>query len=1017
MDLTEYERTGLALYSAFAEAVSTILTAAIATDGSIRIQQVQHRAKAPLSLRRKLEAAGSNPDTNVEEVAKDLAGCRLVLYSNNDVSRLNNARILHQNFEIIWARTKLHFPRSDEPRNTSQFIGDNYVVRLKADRAALVEYSAFSGLLCEVQVQTILNHAWSETAHDTIYKRPNLNGIGRSQLASIDARMKSIQEKYLLPAGYEFQQVLSDFERLLTGQRLLDADILTAICEAQNNNDRVELLDQYESQVLDLLDDPASVAPSLRAALTVCAHKAFGSPIEPIETPIGTLPGRTADDVVEKAIEILSRIRNVKPEEAFDTLAQFYCDAPDDSIRKQVRAAVGELAKYSLSIWRSAGPAVQEILLDAIAGMAPERLLAIRPLIIEVAEQCLAPEVTGASSTSSTFTWQTGAVVISARLGTVRDRALHMLTELFRSSNSDNERRMIWSAMKQATRLPYQAHYGDALLVRMLQDTISLVSFLDEQISVLSPDLAETIEEDLYFLYRMARDLPAAMLNNSDVISERDTLSAAILSFRDRLNAVSEYVIFKTLVGFETVFLYEWDLPSDAVDRNAKDHYREERIAEFVSQVGQANADEWFERLNRYAAIESDDLATFQHLGGFIENLATANWEIAKSWLKHLPGLPLERFRPGLLRGLYASNRAEAELYLTRAIEEGDDLSSLMHFLCFAESLDPSMFERAFRRSIELQNQSAVWKGLETAVKRPEDLGIPLARQVLLEATEELDRIGNFRWTNPLWLWGERSGLLAALTSEDVSKLLELIERLPDIDYHAEEILEALARRSPEQVIDVFGRRLARERATNQDVHIARQYNAIPFDFHHLHTVMGGAVDAAVDAALEWSREEDTVISLESARFVAILFPNAPQDLLNKLSSFVQSGDEGRQAFAVAVLRNYKGSPFVHSVLKDLVAVLPANDSQLSDVRVALAERGVMHGEFGYRDALIDQRNAVEAWLTDDRQPVRVFAEDLLRSIDNEIAAAERSAREDIAMRRLEYGEPLDTPSNPPEER
>jgi hypothetical protein len=84
---------------------------------------------------------------------------------------------------------------------------------------------------------------------------------------------------------------------------------------------------------------------------------------------------------------------------------------------------------------------------------------------------------------------------------------------------------------------------------------------------------------------------------------------------------------------------------------------------------------------------------------------------------------------------------------------------------------------------------------------------------------------------------------------------------------------------------------------------------------------------------------------------------------------------------------------------------------------VALAERGVMHGEFGYRDALIDQRNAVEAWLTDDRQPVRVFAEDLLRSIDNEIAAAERSAREDIAMRRLEYGEPLDTPSNPPEER
>jgi ppGpp synthetase/RelA/SpoT-type nucleotidyltranferase len=1011
MDLTEYERTGLALYSAFSEAVSTILTAAIAADGSIRVQQVQHRAKAPLSLRGKLEAAGSNPDTNVEEVAKDLAGCRLVLYSNNDVARLNNARILHQNFEIIWTRTKLHFPRSDEPRNTSQFIGDNYVVRLKADRAALVEYSAFSGLLCEIQVQTILNHAWSETAHDTIYKRPNLNGIGRSQLARIDARMKAIQEKYLLPAGYEFQQVLSDFERLLAGQRLLDADILTAIREAQNNNDRVELLDQYESQVLDLLDDPASVAPSLRAALTVCTLNAFSSPIEPIETPIGRLPGHTAGDVVEKVIGILSRIHYVRPEDALDALAQLYCDAPDDPIRKQIQAAVGELAKYSLSIWRSAGPAVQEILLDAIDGMVPERLQAIRPLLIEIAEQCLSPEVTGTSSTSSTVTWRTGAVVISARLGTVRDRALHMLMELFRSSNTDNERRTIWSAMKKATRLPYQAQYGDTHLVRMLQDTTSLVSFLDEQISALPHDLAETIEEDLYFLYRMARDLPPAMLHNSDASSARDTLSAAILLFRDKLNAVSEYVIFKTLVGFETIFMYEWDLPTDAVDRNAKEHYRKERIAEFVNQVGEANPDEWFERLNRFAAIESNDLATFQYLGGFIENLATAKWEVAKSWLKRLPGQPLERFKAGLLHGLYASNRAEAVLYLTQAIEDGDDISSLMHFLCFAEPLDPSMFERGFRRAVELQNQSAVWKGLETAVKRPEDIGMPLARQVLLEATEELDRVGNFRWTDPLWVWGERSGLLAALTNADTSKLFEFIERLPNIDYHAEEILAALARRFPEQVIDVFGRRLARERATDQETHVARQYNAIPFGFHHLHTVMGGVVDTAVDAALQWSREE-AVIGLESARFIAILFPSAPQDLLNKLSSFVQSGNEDRQSFAVAVLRNYKGHPSIHSVLKDLVAVLPANDSQLSDVRGALAERGVMHGEFGYRNALIDQRNAVEAWLTDDREPVRLFAEDLLRSLDNEIAAAERSAREDIAMRRLEYGEPLDTTSN-----
>ena len=187
MNLSEYEATGRTIYRAFAEAVATILKAAIAANGSINVQQIQHRAKAPDSLRQKLENAGVTPDGAVEDAAKDLAGCRLVLYSNSDVARLNNARILFDNIEIVWERTKFHFPRNGEDSNSSQFIGDNYVVRLKPDRAALVEYSAFAGLLCEVQVQTILNHAWSETAHDTIYKRPSLDGIGGVQLTGIDA--------------------------------------------------------------------------------------------------------------------------------------------------------------------------------------------------------------------------------------------------------------------------------------------------------------------------------------------------------------------------------------------------------------------------------------------------------------------------------------------------------------------------------------------------------------------------------------------------------------------------------------------------------------------------------------------------------------------------------------------------------------------------------------------------------------------------------------------------------------
>ena len=204
----------------------------------MRVQVIQKRAKASSEVRKKLDGTV----TDIEAKVKDLAGARIVVYSNSDIARLNQSGILWENFEVVWERTKIHYPRASEA-DPSQFIDRNYVVRLKDSRAALPEYGErFAGLQCEVQVQAILDHAWSATAHHTIYKSPNLDGVGAAQMAKIKERMRDIQQKYLLRAGYEFQQVLNDFEHIVSGQRLVDSDILASIRDAPNNNIRVELL-------------------------------------------------------------------------------------------------------------------------------------------------------------------------------------------------------------------------------------------------------------------------------------------------------------------------------------------------------------------------------------------------------------------------------------------------------------------------------------------------------------------------------------------------------------------------------------------------------------------------------------------------------------------------------------------------------------------------------------------------------------------------------------------------------
>lgn len=79
-------------------------------------------------------------------------------------------------------------------------------MKLKPDRTALPEYARFNDLCCEVQVQTTLNHAWSEMEHDIIYKKPVLHGFGGKLFEAIEHRLQKIMKAHLLPAGYDFRK-------------------------------------------------------------------------------------------------------------------------------------------------------------------------------------------------------------------------------------------------------------------------------------------------------------------------------------------------------------------------------------------------------------------------------------------------------------------------------------------------------------------------------------------------------------------------------------------------------------------------------------------------------------------------------------------------------------------------------------------------------------------------------------------------------------------------------------------
>jgi ppGpp synthetase/RelA/SpoT-type nucleotidyltranferase len=1008
MSLADYETRGRDLYGRYAEAVRGILLASLAQCPGIKHQEVQARAKGVASLAKKL---GENAGTeDVQSAVKDLAGVRIVLYTDSDVDRLENQRLLSDNFDVDWDLTKIHYPVG-KGMEASHFIGRNYAVRLTKARTTLPEYTDFDGLLCEVQVQTILQHAWSETAHDTIYKRPDLGDVGTRNVAALTKQMNRIQRDYLVPAGHEFQKVLSAFERLASGKELIDAGALQAIEAASDNNEACELIDQFRQYVLPEIDEPRVWGPDVRRAAIKAVRRASERPVKAAETPYGELPGKTLNDVAKRAAEMVNgpELRFVDPAATLDALIAMYAGAcGDDEARDLFAKEAADLAKHHLGAWRHAGPFVQRLLMEWIVALDPQEAEAVRPLLLGVAGAVLGTEVEGTSSDSKSVTWTRGAVVVSDELHAVRDQAIELIEGAFLAASDDHERRRALGAYKKATDLPHVGAPSDDLVIRVRRDTARMIRFLADHAETLGNPLLQSAERTVHLRYRWSHDFDETAKTKPNIAEAGQEIADAVQAFRDRVDGLEDYGIFKVLVGFEAVFDEAWDAADFGTAHKLNEKARDEQAAALLAQVTVENAPQWFERLDRYAQTESNDLATFPRLGRFIADIVTTHPSLGPSWLDEAQGRAIGSFTPGMLRGLYDAKPEGAVSWAQAAIAEGKALSSVTHFLSRAEPPLPDLVVSAGDAAIEAKNSAAALSVLESAVRQMEALGQECAITIGLTMIEYLSQQSGDGWTDTLWLNSRDSGFLTSLDHDERSRLLSAMADLRQIDYRAEEILSVLAREHADEVVSMFSKRMEIECADESDFFDAERYEAIPFDFHRLHEVFGDVVAMAVlEAARGWS---DTSVGLDEyrgGRFVANLYPDLSDKLIAGLIAFATSGDEVTQDFALAVSKNYNSAAGVWTVMKELVAVLEPGAPRLTDVIIALQTTGVTSGEYGHRDALTAQQRKLATWLEDEREPIRLFAESFMRSLDNQIAAETQRTERRIAQRRLDYGEPI----------
>lgn len=153
------------LYEQFAERLRWLFDNLL-TNEQIDYQTIEYRAKSIESFRNKLMRPGKSYKDPLTEMP-DLAGLRIIVYFDRDVDRAAALIDAELDVDALNSSDK----RTELAPDQFGYLSVHKVARMNASRHNLSEWQRFRDCFVEIQVRTVLQHAWAAISHKLQYKR------------------------------------------------------------------------------------------------------------------------------------------------------------------------------------------------------------------------------------------------------------------------------------------------------------------------------------------------------------------------------------------------------------------------------------------------------------------------------------------------------------------------------------------------------------------------------------------------------------------------------------------------------------------------------------------------------------------------------------------------------------------------------------------------------------------------------------------------------------------------------
>ena len=999
MNLEEYEKSGRSRYKMLAKLVASLLERDITKQSEYRLQQIQHRAKTLESLRRRLNDIEQLDTDEIESHRKDLAGCRIIFYTNNDVNRFVNSGLLGKLFDIDWERSKFHHPGPGQHSEKRLFQSHNYVLKLKPDRTALPEYCEFEGLYCEVQVQTILNHAWAEMAHDTIYKRPDLHGFGARHLKLIQSTLEDAMREHLLPAGYLFQRIATDVDRLAEGKMLFDKGVLDAALTAGNNNDRYEALVRLKENVLPYYDDLPGILPEIRDKLKRTWLAADATETVPHETPFGDYPGWDPHLVTAQIAEIFEQYRYIHPDENYALIRDLYVSTSDPKSRERLLRLAKSLAQPTMQVWERYGPLIQTQLAKSLSDETDIALIA--PLATTIAREILCSEISGATWSSSAVTLSRSAITYSPDLEAARRSVVDVFSRYAHNVIKDDDAlQSVLTTLFDSGRWLQHGAIPPKIVIMIFEELAHAVECITPTAPQASLNSRQNIESILFQRWRLNRLLPKSLASESEVVEAHQRLIEAIKALRDVLNADQEFTIFKTIVGYKSIFPHQWVEENDDFTHN--EEVRILRQDELADTITSENWPVWKTRLATAARVKSNELATFPPYVRFLSSIATRKPRLSFELLADRSILPDWTISPIASALIHGELREEVEGLLAQWVDGGNFLSEIATVATASDDTLSTLVSKVTSRVVSEADEKACTILILQAIRRFAESPQLWRDDIFFSCLDVLNRASNHDWIGRSWNDSGNHSLFANLTADQSHTVLEAMVNLRHVDYTAENILNSIALTSHQMVLDFLGRRIEIGRQKTSS-----EFDSVPFSLQCLHKALQPHPRDILESIRRWIEPNDYAATLDATRFLSKVYPELQEPLPSTLRGLVRTATAEDLAFLGSVLRGFNGRQEVFPICRYILASDKADNVAEDYVSSVLLETGVMSGQFGPAETYQEKVELLKPWLDDKNDRVAKFAARFIQELESMVASEYRRAKEEIAMQKLQYGEAI----------